>query len=77
MKEEFEIIISKDGKLKMTARGFKGKRCEKPLAELKQLIAPESPIIEEGKTWEYYQVEVEATDTLKLSGAPDEEKPKK
>ncbi len=72
MKEEFEILISKDGELKMTARGFKGKQCEKPLMNLKNLLAPGSPVMEEGKTWEYFQTEVEATESLKLHESKNE-----
>ena len=74
MKEEFEILISKDGQLKMIARGFKGKKCEAPLHKLKQLLAPDSPILEQGKTWEYYLAEEEVSETLKLSHGADEDK---
>jgi len=66
VKEEFEILISKDGKLKITAKGFKGNRCEIPLRRLIQLIASGTPILEEGKTWEYHLTDTEASESLKL-----------
>ena len=74
MKEEFEILISKDGKMKMTARGFKGKQCEKPLQQLKQLLAPDSPVLEQGHTWEYYLAEEDVTESLKVSQNPDKDR---
>ena len=73
IKEEFEILISKDGKLKMTARGFKGKKCEQPLQQLKHLLAPDSPILEQGRTWEYYLAEEDVTESLKITGSKDED----
>jgi len=75
LKEEFEILISKDGKLKITAKGFKGAKCEIPLRRLMQLIAGDARILEEGKTWEYYLSEIEAAESLKLKDK-DETKPR-
>jgi len=38
IKEEFEIRISKDGELKIVAKGFAGKECEIPLKELRKVL---------------------------------------
>ena len=67
MKEEFEIIISKDGKVKITAKGFKGNQCQQPLKKMKNALSPDGRVLEEGRTWEAGLVEEEATESLKLS----------
>jgi hypothetical protein len=67
MKEEFEIIISKDGKIKITAKGFKGNQCQQPLKQMKNTFSPTGEVLEEGRTWEADVVEEVATETLKLS----------
>jgi hypothetical protein len=72
IKEEFEILISKDGRLKITAKGFKGNKCEIPLKRLMQLIAADSRILEQGNTWEYQLSDTEATETLKLTDKDEE-----
>ena len=43
-KEEFEILIDKDGAVRLTAKGFQGKECEIPLKRLQQLLASDSSI---------------------------------
>jgi hypothetical protein len=68
IKEEFEILISKDGRLKITAKGFKGNQCQQPLKQMKNLLAPGSPILEERRTWEAGLVEEEITESLKITG---------
>ncbi|HEX9745652.1 MAG TPA: DUF2997 domain-containing protein [bacterium] len=59
IKEEFEIRISKNGEIKITARGFSGQACDIPLHKLKQLI-DENGISTIQHTDEYYKV----TDTV-------------
>ena len=74
MKEEFEIIISKDGKLKITAKGFKGTKCQQPLKRMVNTFSPSGEVLEEGATWEATLVEEEATESLKLTqGGTDED----
>ena len=43
-KEEFEILIDKDGSVRLTAKGFQGKECEIPLKKLQQLLTSDSSI---------------------------------
>ena len=38
VKEEFEILIDKDGALHITAKGFRGRECEIPLRKLQELL---------------------------------------
>ena len=56
-KEEFEIIVSPDGQIKVKAVGFKGTECVKPLKEISEVIAPGVQPIREEKLTDYYQVE--------------------
>ena len=70
VKEQFEILISKDGQLKMTVQGIRKRGCEKTLLRLKQLIAPDLPIIEQGKTWEHDLIEEDTSESLKVLKPP-------
>ena len=38
VKEEYEIYISKDGEVKVIAKGFDGKTCEIPMSKLKKIL---------------------------------------
>lgn len=38
VKEEFEIRISKNGEIKIIAKGFSGKECEIPLEKIRKLL---------------------------------------
>ncbi len=67
MKEQFEILIAKDGRLKITVKGVRRKGCEKSVQRLKELIAPDVAITEQGRTWEYDLIEEHATENLKLT----------
>ncbi|MCI0482376.1 MAG: DUF2997 domain-containing protein [Candidatus Dadabacteria bacterium] len=67
MKEEFEIIISKDGRIKITARGFKGNQCQQPLKKIKSMLSPDGTVLEEGRTWEAGLAEEETFESLKIS----------
>jgi hypothetical protein len=44
IKEEFEILIDKEGGVRLTAKGFQGRECEVPLKKLQQLLAGDSSI---------------------------------
>ncbi len=55
IKEEFEIRISKEGELKIVAKGFAGKECEIPLKAMQKILNAEKALIEH--TQEYYQIE--------------------
>jgi hypothetical protein len=76
LKEEFEILISKDGKLKITAKGFKGNQCQQPLKHMQQTFADGKPILEEGRTWEAGLAEEDVTESLKLTGGKNKNEDK-
>ena len=54
-KEEFIIIVSPNGEIKLEAVGFKGKKCVKPLEEVGNIIAPDTQPTRKEKKSEYYQ----------------------
>jgi hypothetical protein len=45
VKEEFEIVIDKEGGLRALAKGFAGKECEIPLKRLIQMLGQEAGIL--------------------------------
>jgi hypothetical protein len=55
IKEEFEIRISKDGELKIVAKGFSGTECEVPLKKMQKILGAENSRIEHNE--EYYKIE--------------------
>jgi len=55
IKEEFEIRISKDGEMRIVAKGFSGKECEVPLKDFQKTIGAEDARIEH--TEEFYRIE--------------------
>jgi len=52
LKEEFEIIIDKDGKMQILAKGFQGKECAVPLKKVQEVLNVEAEI---SWTREYYE----------------------
>jgi hypothetical protein len=56
-KEEFVIIVSSDGQIKVEAVGFRGKECVKALKDVGQVVSPGTLPIKEEKFPEYYQQE--------------------
>ncbi len=54
-KEEFDIIVSPNGEIKVVAIGFKGAACLKPIKEVGEIISPDNAPIHEEKLSEYYQ----------------------
>ena len=56
-KEEFVIIVSQDGQIKVEAVGFRGKECVNALKEVGQVISPGTSPVREEKFPEYYQQE--------------------
>jgi hypothetical protein len=56
-KEEFVIIVSQDGQIKVEAVGFTGKKCVKALKEVGEVITPGTSPVREEKFPEYYQQE--------------------
>ncbi|MFH1515898.1 MAG: hypothetical protein ABIG42_10620 [bacterium] len=54
-KEEFEIIVTPDGEIKIVALGFKGTGCMKQLKEVGEIVSPGNAPIGEDKFPEYYQ----------------------
>ena len=53
IKEEFEIIISKNGEMRIQAKGFTGQTCKLPLEDLKVVLKAQDSRIEH--TEEYYR----------------------
>ena len=53
IKEEFEIRISKDGEMKIVAKGFAGRECEVPLKNMQKVLGAEGARIEH--TEEFYK----------------------
>ena len=54
-KEEFEIIVTPDGEIKIVALGFKGPKCIDELKEVGEIVSPGNDAIREEKFPEYYQ----------------------
>ena len=54
-KEEFEIIITPDGQIKIEAIGFTGTDCVQPLKKISQIVAPGLSPIRQEKLPEYFQ----------------------
>lgn len=54
-KEEFDIIVTPNGEIKVVAIGFKGKSCLKPIQEVGEIVSPGNPPIHEEKHQEFYQ----------------------
>jgi hypothetical protein len=52
-KEEFEIRISRDGEMKIVAKGFTGRECEVPLKSMQKIVGAEGTRIEH--TEEFYK----------------------
>ena len=44
IKEEFEILIDKEGGVRAVAKGFAGRECEIPLKKLIQMLGTEANI---------------------------------
>jgi hypothetical protein len=44
VKEEFEIVIDKEGALKAIAKGFAGRECEIPLKRLIEMLGVDTSI---------------------------------
>lgn len=56
-KEEFVIIVSANGEIKVETVGFRGKECVKALKEVGEIITPGTAPVKEEKFPEYYQQE--------------------
>jgi hypothetical protein len=69
-KEEFEIIVTPDGQIKIKAMGFKGTTCMQPLKQVGEIIAPGVAPIREEKQAEYYQ---KVEDQKKVTGETRDE----
>lgn len=63
-KEEFEILITPNGEIKVVALGFKGTTCVKPLSEVGEIVSPGNAPLREEKFPEFYQ-EVEEEGKVK------------
>ncbi len=60
IKEEFEIRISKEGELKVVAKGFRGAECEVPLKKIQKILNAETARIEHTEEFSKITGEVEA-----------------
>ncbi len=61
VKEEFEIRVSKDGEIRIVARGFSGKECEIPLKELLKKLGVDGKVnIEHTEEWHRITSEVKS-----------------
>lgn len=59
--EEFDIIISPDGTVRITVKGLKGPDCEKYVAVFQKMIQGETTV---EHTSEYYEQPLETTTTV-------------
>ncbi len=63
IKEEFEIFISKNGEMRVNAKGFNGQTCKLPLEKIRAALKAEQSMIEHSE--EYYKVTTEVEAKIK------------
>lgn len=64
VKEEFEIIVTPNGEIKVVAIGFKGATCLKSIKAVGDIVSPGNPPVHEEKLSEFYQ-QTEEKGTIK------------